>query len=159
MKWDFSPVGIALVSFRRWLNRLRRSVRGRVNRVARSKRKTTDRVAERRTQLEVLALEQRESVGGDCSPTGLWMAASGMVGAVVVKTLVDSFLAPAGPEVRDVSALPSALAADGAPSSVSTLGAWVAVPAGESAPVGSATPAAEVQPTGSGRASLDAFFA
>jgi len=153
MKWNFSPV--ALFSFRRlhWLRGLRRALRHWVGRPARAK----DEARERRARLELLVLERRESVGGDCSPMGVWLAASGMVGAVALKSLVDSFLAPAGPSVRDVSALPTernAAFSSLAPSP------WMAEGwgGGEQAPTMCwEAPVAQSNP--SRQAALDAFFA
>jgi hypothetical protein len=84
MKWNFSPVGVALFSFRRWhwLRGLRQVLTSRGRRASRSKDKPT----EQRALLRVDELERRESVGGDCSPLGVWLAASGMVGGLVLTT-------------------------------------------------------------------------
>jgi len=93
MKRNFSPAAVALFSFRRWrwLGALRRLLRGGSRRATLSRRKATEQTTERRARVEVCALESRESFN-DCG-MGLLAAASGVIGGVLIKSLVDSFLA------------------------------------------------------------------
>jgi hypothetical protein len=95
MSWRLS-----LSPFSRWFRALRASLGRRSGRKGRSGATPTRQV---RFVPELATLESRESFNDVWG--GLLAAASGMIGAALVKAFVDSFLQPGGPSVRDISLL------------------------------------------------------